>query len=157
MSVAAAGFGAASFAATSFTAASFFAGAAFAAGAGAAGAPDMDWPFTCKPASDSFTELFGPMPFTRLSKSAQSLKAPPLARSSMMAFDVTGPMPLTLSSAAWSALLTSTWAKAKPIVAIKVAMASSIFLNMGISPWCGFKMTRTQGKSSALTALTAVA
>src|SRR5476649_999508 len=119
--------------AAAVTAAAAF-GAALAAvdlaAAGAAGAPDLAWPFTCKPASDSFTELFGPTPLTLLSKSAQSLKGPPLARSSTIAFDVTGPMPLTPSSAAWSALLTSTWANAKPIVAIKVMTASNNFLNI---------------------------
>src|SRR5471032_2307239 len=125
--------GAAAVSAAAGAAAAAF-GAALAAvdlaAAGAAGAPDLAWPFTCKPSSDSFTELFGPTPLTLLSKSAQSLKGPPLARSSTMAFEVTGPMPLTLSSAAWSALLTSTWANAKPIVAIKVMTASNNFLNI---------------------------
>src|SRR5471030_1358262 len=105
---------------------------ALAAGA-AAGAPSSGLPFTTRPACYSLTALFSPMPFTRFSKSGQSLKSPFL-RSSRMAFDLTGPMPLTASSAAASALLTSTCAKAKPMVTIRVATASKIFLNMSQSP-----------------------
>src|SRR3954468_11690861 len=74
--------------------------------------PSSDLPFTCRPAVDSFLAFLPPPPLTRFSKSAQSLKSPPLVRSSMMVFDVFGPMPLTLSKAAASALLTSTCAKA---------------------------------------------
>jgi hypothetical protein len=55
----------------------------------------------------------------------------------MMRLDMTGPMPLTPSSAAWSALFTSTSAKASPMLTISVANAKRIFLNMPISPSSG--------------------
>src|SRR5471032_1993070 len=94
------------------------------------GAPSTDLPFTCKPACDSLAAVFSRMPLTRFSRSAQSLKSPPLVRSSMMALDLAGPMPLDRKSADTSALLTSTWASANVIVAIRVAIASTIFLIM---------------------------
>src|SRR5471030_1804203 len=97
------------------------------------GAPSTDLPFTCKPACDNLAAVFSRMPLTRFSRSAQSLKSPPLVRSSIMALDLAGPMPLTLSSADTSALLISTWASANVIVATRVAMASSSFLIIAVS------------------------
>jgi len=101
------------------------------AGAEAAGAaPGLPWPFTSSPACDSLTLFLSPIPLTRFCRSAQSLNSPPLVRSAMMALEIEGPMPLTPSSADWSALLTSTWANAMPIVRIKAKHANKSFLNM---------------------------
>jgi hypothetical protein len=69
-----------------------------------------------------------PTPFTRFWKSAQSLNGPALLRSSRITLDMLGPMPLTPSRAAASALLTSTWANANPVDAASMAMASINFL-----------------------------
>jgi hypothetical protein len=47
------------------------------ADAEAGGASGFGWPLTVKPAWDSLIEFLVPTPFTRFSKSAQSLKFPP--------------------------------------------------------------------------------
>jgi hypothetical protein len=70
---------------------------------------------TISPACENLAALPGPMPPTRSTRSVQSLKAPALRASRILA-DSPGPMPLTVSSSAWPALLASTaaWAvKAK--------------------------------------------
>src|SRR5437899_9395140 len=72
--------------ALSFFAILSLAGLSMAAGADAAASGNA-WPLTVSPACDSLTAFFLPMPFTRFSKSAQSLKAPPLVRSSMMTLE----------------------------------------------------------------------
>jgi hypothetical protein len=77
-----------------------------------AGAFDIGWPFTVRPACDSAAAFLSPIPFTRFSKSAQSLNAPWAFRSSTIVWEIFGPIPLMLSSAAWSPLLASTCAKA---------------------------------------------
>ena len=78
------------------------AGAAGFAAAGALAAAEADaeaataraLPLTVKPASDNFAALLSPIPFTRDSKSAQSLNSPCFLRSFKIAFDFTGPKPL---------------------------------------------------------------
>jgi hypothetical protein len=75
-----------------------------------------------------------PTPFTRFWKSAQSLNSP-LARSAMMVFDMAGPTPFTESSAAASALLTSTWANAMFTDARNTAIASNSFLIISFLRW----------------------
>src|SRR3569832_848834 len=99
----------------------------------AAGAFGFGWPLTVKPACDNLSEFLSPMPFTRYSKSAQSLKLPFFLRSSMIVFDRVGPMPMTPYRAACSALLASTCAKAKPIVMAKARIASNNFFSICLS------------------------
>ena len=71
------------------------------------------------------------MPLTRPMKSCQLLKSPFL-RSLTISRVVTGPMPLTLSSSASVALLTSTAAKA--VISDMVAKKARNFLNMNKLP-----------------------
>ena len=98
--------GALAFAGAAAAGAAEAAGAAGAAGAEAAAlgfaeaAAPFAWPFTVTPFFDKASVLFAAKPLTRFSKSAQSLNAPFLLRSSKIAFDFTAPTPLTLSSAA---------------------------------------------------------
>src|SRR5450830_823747 len=103
--------------------------AAAATAAVRASVPSSDLPPTVSPAADSLWAALSLTPLTRFSKSAQSLKGPPLVRSSMMSLAVLAPMPLTLSRAAASALLTSTSARAEPIEAA-IAAASNQCLIM---------------------------
>src|SRR3569623_79376 len=98
-----------------------------------AGAFGLGCPLTVKPACDNLSEFLSPMPFTRFSKSDQSLKLPFFLRSSIMFFDNLGPMPLIPSRAAWSALFASTWAKAIPIVMMKAMTDNNIFFNICLS------------------------
>src|SRR5690606_24426035 len=62
-------------------------------------AVDLEAPLTVRPASENLSELLSPIPLTRVCKSFQSLNWPFL-RSSRIARDMVGPIPLMLSSAA---------------------------------------------------------
>jgi hypothetical protein len=102
-----------------------------------AGAPvgGADEPLIVRPAASRFFTDFCPMPLTRLARSSASLNGPFLVRSSMIALAWAGPMPLTDSSAAWSAELTST-AAAYPADSDRTSATNNInsFFNMAITP-----------------------
>src|SRR5580765_2955441 len=81
----------------------------FAAFAGAAALNAA--PLTVSPSAENLVELPARTPLTRACRSAQSLNAPVLRASRILA-DIDGPMPLIDSSSARLALFTSTTAKA---------------------------------------------
>ncbi|KGD31147.1 helix-hairpin-helix motif domain protein [Burkholderia pseudomallei] len=89
-----------------------------------------------RPAASRWATDFAPRPFTRFARSSASLNGPFFARSSMIAFDFTGPRPFTDSSAAWSAVLTSTAAASAAVSESDSATTSiSSFFSMAGAPF----------------------
>src|SRR6202790_3605757 len=114
-----------------------FAGAALvAAGVLLAFVPvgGADEPPMVSPACSRFVTDFVPSPFTRLARSSASLNGPFFVRSSMIAFDFTGPSPFTASREVWSAVFTSTAANATPIDNARARHSINSFLSMTSAP-----------------------
>src|ERR1700676_435963 len=93
-----------------------------------------DEPPMVSPACSRFVTDFVPSPFTRLARSSASLNGPFFVRSSMIAFDFTGPSPFTASREVWSAVFTSTAANATPIDNARARHSINSFLSMTSAP-----------------------
>src|SRR5439155_17412704 len=87
-------------------------------------------PLTVSPSAENLAALLSPTPLTRSIMSFQSLNGAFL-RSSRILVAIAGPMPLTASSSAWLALLTST-AAAKATAAKKAIKMATRVLNMSL-------------------------
>src|SRR5471032_925349 len=93
-----------------------------------------DEPPNVSPACSRFVTDFVPRPLTRLARSSASLNGPFFVRSSMIAFDFTGPSPFTASSEVWSAVFTSTAANAAPMDNARARHSINSFLSMTSAP-----------------------